>query len=51
MSRYFRYLLKLRNGESAEPEGFVSDQEQWRAGDVFSPEDGSRWRIVAIDPV
>ncbi len=46
----FRYLLSLPNGEPADPAAFVTANPQWQAGDPFTAGDGSRWRIVAIEP-
>ena len=46
----FRYLLVLANGEPANPAAFVTANPQWSAGDHFAAGDGSRWRIVAIEP-
>ncbi len=46
----FRYLLVLGNGEPADPAAFVTANPQWNLGDPFTAGDGSRWRIVAIEP-
>ncbi len=45
-----RYLLVLANGEPADPAAFVTANPQWNLGDPFTAGDGSRWRIVAIEP-
>ena len=45
------YLLQLETGEEADPAVYVDDQDTaWEIGDRFAARDGSRWRIVAIDP-
>jgi hypothetical protein len=47
-----RYLLKLENGEPADPRPmFISDRASWEAGHGFAARDGSCWRIVAVDAV
>ncbi len=46
----YRYLLVLGNGEPADPAAFATASLEWQAGDSFTGSDGSRWRIVAIEP-
>ena len=46
----FRSLLVLERGKPADPAAFLSATSEWQAGDPFTAEDGSRWRIVAIEP-
>ena len=46
----FRCLLILANGEPADPAAFVTANPQWEPSDRFTAGDGSRWRIVAIEP-
>jgi hypothetical protein len=43
------YLLKLKNGETANPSVLVSDRASWQPGDSFAARDGSQWRIVSVD--
>ena len=40
----------LGNGEPADPAVSVTATPQWDPGDRFTGSDGSRWRIVAIEP-
>ena len=44
-----RVLLKLEDGESADPTVFVTDRASWQPGDSFVAHDGSQWRILAVD--
>jgi hypothetical protein len=45
----YRVLLKLVNGEPADPAVFVTERESWQPGDSFAARDGSQWRIVSVD--
>jgi hypothetical protein len=46
---HYSFLLKLENGEPADPTVFVSDGVERDVGDRFTARDGSQWRIVAVD--
>ena len=42
----YRFLLMLRNGEAADPPAFVTEQADWKPGDVFVAANGRAFRIV-----
>jgi hypothetical protein len=45
----YRFLLMLRNGEAADPPAFLTEQSDWKPGDVFVAR-GHAFRIVNTDP-
>jgi hypothetical protein len=45
----YRFLLMLRNGEAADPPAFVTEQADWKPGDVFVAANGRAFRIVETD--
>jgi hypothetical protein len=45
----YRFLLMLRNGEAADPPAFVTEQADWKPGDVFVAANGRVFRIVETD--
>ena len=42
----YRFLLMFRNGEAADPPAFVTEEADWKAGDVFVAANGRAFRIV-----
>jgi hypothetical protein len=42
----YRFLLMLRNGEAADPPAFLTEQADWKPGDVFIAANGCAFRIV-----
>jgi hypothetical protein len=44
----YRFLLMLRNGEAADPPAFLTEQPDWKPGDVFVAR-GHAFRIVYTD--
>jgi hypothetical protein len=44
----YRFLLMLRNGEAADPPAFLTEQSDWKPGDVFVAR-GHAFRIVDTD--
>jgi hypothetical protein len=46
----FRFLLRLPDGDPADPPAFITAVPNWELDDVFSTGDGSRWRLLAIEP-
>jgi hypothetical protein len=42
----YRFLLMLRNGEAADPPAFLTEQPDWKPGDVFVAASGRTFRIV-----
>jgi hypothetical protein len=42
------FLLLLRNGEAADPPAFLTEQRDWKPGDVFVAR-GHAFRIVYTD--
>ena len=46
MASVYRFLLMLRNGEAADPPAFVTEEADWKAGDVFVAANGLAFRIV-----
>ncbi|MGH3142318.1 MAG: hypothetical protein ACRDO9_04210 [Gaiellales bacterium] len=49
MASVYRFLLMLRNGEAADPPAFVTEQADWKPGDVFVAANGGVFRIVETD--
>jgi hypothetical protein len=45
----YRFLLMLRNGEAADPPAFVTEQADWKPGDVFVAANERAFRIVETD--
>jgi hypothetical protein len=45
----YRFLLMLRNGEAADPPAFLTEQSDWKPGDVFVAAHGRAFRIVDTD--
>jgi hypothetical protein len=44
-----RFLLMLRNGEPADHPAFVTEQADWKPGDLFVAANGRAFRIVDTD--
>jgi hypothetical protein len=44
----YRFLLMLPNGEAADPPAFLTEQSDWKPGDVFVAR-GHGFRIVDTD--
>ena len=49
MASVYRFLLMFRNGEAADPPAFVTEQADWKPGDVFVAANGWSFRIVDTD--
>lgn len=49
MAPVYRFLLMLRNGEAADPPAFLTEQPDWKPGDVFVAANGRSFRIVDTD--
>lgn len=45
----YRFLRLLRNGEPADPPAFLTDQRDWRPGDVFVAANGRTFRTLDTD--
>jgi hypothetical protein len=45
----YRFLLMLRNGEAADPPAFLTDQLDWKPGDVFVAVNGRSFRIMDME--
>jgi hypothetical protein len=45
----YRFLLMLQNGKAADPVAFLTDQPDWKRGDVFVTSNGRAFRIVYTD--
>jgi hypothetical protein len=45
----YRFLLMLRTGEAADPPAFLTEQPDWKPGDVFVAASGRTFRIVETD--
>ena len=48
MAPVYRFLLMLRNGEAADPAVFLTEQSDWKPGDVFVAR-GQAFRIVGTN--
>jgi hypothetical protein len=42
----YRFLLQLPNGEAADPPAFLTEEPDWKPGDVFVAANGRAFRIV-----
>ena len=49
MAPVYRFLLMLRTGEAADPPAFLTEQPDWKPGDVFVAAGGRTFRIVETD--
>lgn len=49
MAPVYRFLLMLRNGEAADPPAFLTEQPDWKPGDVFVAANERAFRIVDTD--
>lgn len=49
VSSAYRFLLMLRNGEAADPPAFLTEQPDWKPGDVFVAANERAFRIVETD--
>jgi leucyl aminopeptidase len=45
----YRFLLMLQNGKAADPAAFLTEQLDWKRGDVFVTSNGRAFRIVYTD--
>jgi hypothetical protein len=46
----FRYLLRLPDGDPADPPALITAVPNWDIDEVFQTGDGSRWRILWMEP-
>jgi hypothetical protein len=44
----YRFLLMLRNGEAADPPAFLTEQRDWKPGDVFVAANERAFRILDV---
>ena len=49
MAPVYRFLLMLRNSKAADPAAFLTEQPDWKRGDVFVASNGRAFRIVDTD--
>jgi hypothetical protein len=49
VTRVYRFLLMLPNGEATDPPAFLTEQPDWKPGDVFIAASGRSFRILDTD--
>lgn len=49
MAPIYRFLLMLPNGEAADPPAFLTEQPDWKPGDVFVAANERAFRILDTD--